>query len=133
MSKTVGIVPAIGGVVIASVLGFYAGTIREERVARQEILSTALAQQLEAIGVSANGLSLASENQTERLSAMLEARLAGALDRIAVLLDRGARLELPAPNLVDSVRRAARHYALVGDADRQRRSEALLASLQLGG
>ena len=88
-----------------------------------------LAHELETTGLCANGLALHAMGDGDRLARLLEQRLDSAMSQASMLTEQGIRLHSAAPNLRDGVWRAAAYYSSSGNADGQRRAEALLAAL----
>jgi hypothetical protein len=130
MKKAIGLAPA--GLVAAVAFAVGAGSMWtvDRRAAADDILALALAHELEVAGLCANSLSLNSTNDHGRLTQLLEQRLDSAVADAARLTTQGARLGIAAPNLRESVRRAASHYAEAGRVEQQERAEALLAALK---
>ncbi len=129
MKKAIKPVHAAVAVGVAFAFGVSSMWVLSQRSEPQGILGLALAHELETTGLCANSLRLNNASDRERLTRLLEDRLDDAVARATELTDQGAELSGAAPNLRDSIRRAADHYADTGKADEQRRAETLLARL----
>jgi hypothetical protein len=114
----------------ASFLIGAAGTFVLQTQSKLRVLqSVALAHELEATSLCANGLSLHQLTDHERMARLLEQRLDSAVREASALTDQGVRLLGPGPNLQDGVRRAAGYYARAGNREGERKAEDLLARL----
>lgn len=127
MGKNASLTVAV--VVGASLLltGYAAGRHGTRVEADRELLGLALADELEVTGLCTIALNQRSDPQ--RLAQALERRLDAAMDSATLLLGEGAQLGPATPNLRDSARRAADHYAAAGNAVKRQQAEALLAKL----
>jgi hypothetical protein len=129
MKKTIRLVPAGLAMAVAFALGAGSMWMVNHGAATDDVLRLALAHELEVTGLCANSLKLNGTNDRDRLTQLLEQRLDSAVADAANLTDQGARLGVGAPNLRESIRRAAGHYAETGKVEKQRRAETLLAAL----
>ncbi len=129
MKKTIGWTPALVLALCALVVGAGAMWVLEKGLQDHDVLELSLAKELETTGLCANGLALNGANDRDRLARLLEQRLDSAVRQASILTDQGVRLRMAAPNLRESVQRAAAYYSSVGNPDRQRCAEALLAAL----
>lgn len=116
--------------VVALLVGLAGGWYFGRAEANREVLSLALAHELEVSGLCANGLRLELIEQSDSVVMLLERRLAEAVANANQLIDEGARFDpTEAPNLADSVRRAADYYGARNDAPRKQIADALSARL----
>jgi len=120
-------------VAVAALLALVAGASATwalmRRGADQEIRSVSLAHELEMTGLCANALALLESTESTKLFALLQQRLDSSLQHSSSLVDDGAHLGIAAPNLRDSLRRAAACYEQVNEADRKRAADRLLQKL----
>lgn len=116
---------SVSALLIGIAVGWYVGRVN----ANQELRSIALAHELEITGLCANSLTLQQRQDSGRLVTLLERRLDNAVGYSMRLVDEGARLYPASPNLRESARRAAEHYAAVNNMTKRQAAEALLARL----
>ena len=126
MNKKIG----LWGVAGIALVAFLSGAALSGWMGYRALMSVALAHELETTGLCANGLKLASTARSNTLGTMLENRLDNAVAESSRLVDQGARLTGPSPNLKDSVRRAAAYYTSAGDTEKAKAAEALSARLR---
>lgn len=126
MSKKIG----LWAVAAIAVAAFLAGAALSGWLGYRGLLGLALAHQLETTGLCANALESATTGPQDRLERLLENRLDHAVEESSRLVDQGARLAGPSPNLKDSVRRAAAYYTSAGATDKAQAAEALSARLR---
>ncbi len=130
MKKTIGLIPALTLALAAFIVGVGVTWLAEKRSRLDDVLSVTLAHELETAGLCANGLTLNRAGDHDRLVRLLEYRLDSAVSEASKLTDQGIRLGITAPNLRESVGRAAAYYSSAGEPDRQKRAENLLAKLK---
>jgi hypothetical protein len=130
MKRTIGVIPATAAVLLALALGAGSTWLFEKRIEVHMLRSMALVHELETAGLCASGLKLDAANKREVLTTVLEHRLDSALAHASALVDRGVGLDFAAPNLRDSLLRAADHYSATSQVEKQRRAETLFAELR---
>lgn len=130
MAKTVSLRVAILAVVVATIAGVGIGAWLRRSGNEQLARDLSLAYDLDMGGMCAKGLTLNAVQDGDRLSKLLEMRLESTLQHIPHLLDEGASLEIAAPNMKESLARAADYYTSKGDNGKAESVQALLARLE---
>ena len=130
MKRSVPISVVAAAVLVAFAVGAgLAWSLSKENL-DHDLLGLTLAHELEVTGLCANALTLAEIPQSNKLSVLLDTRLASAVRRSSLLLEEGARFNsIATPNLRDSARRAADYFERKSDVGKQQEAERLFANL----
>lgn len=96
----------------------------------QELREVFLVERLAGLAHAANSLELASSNDSQRLTQLLELQLDFNLASVERLIGEGAHLRGSTPNLREAARRASIHYQTTGRTDQQRRADMLVVKLE---
>lgn len=111
MKRTVPLWAAAALALVSLVVGFVGAGMLAWSLTKDLVL----ARELEVVGLCSGGLRLSAEDSNDRLRRLLEGRMDTAVRESSRLVEEGARLLGPSPNLVESARRAAAHYEAAGN------------------
>ena len=120
------IIVAILALGLISVAGLGVAYLAGEK----SMLSLSLVHELEMTGMCANGLKLIGDDRNDALIMLLEDRLDSAIKHASQMVDDGIELDIAAPNLIDSVRRASDYYVVIENEDSKLAADNLLAELR---